>query len=114
MLQTTLTPPCCIKRPLIPSPPIQSKIHRSVAIPILQGGRDLLMAATPGSGATAAYMVPLLQALHRQRRLRGRGRNRAYPPAVVVAPSRELAQQVRGAGWCAEWGFAGAESAVGC
>lgn len=56
-------------------------------------GHDVLLAAPPGSGATAAYLVPLLASLHRMQRRRTR--NRAHPPAVVVAPSRELAQQVR-------------------
>lgn len=55
-------------------------------------GRDLLLAAPPGSGATAAYLIPMLGWLLRQQRLRSR--NRAYPPALVLTPSRELAQQV--------------------
>ncbi|GBF97064.1 hypothetical protein Rsub_09537 [Raphidocelis subcapitata] len=67
---------------------------QSAAIPLLQAGHDVLLAAPPGSGATAAYLVPLLQSLSRASR--PRTRNRAYPPALVLAPSRELAQQVAG------------------
>ncbi|KIZ02700.1 ATP-dependent RNA helicase [Monoraphidium neglectum] len=65
---------------------------QSAAIPVLQSGRDLLLASPPGSGATAAYLIPLVQALLRVQRRRTR--NRAFPTALVLAPSRELAQQV--------------------
>jgi ATP-dependent RNA helicase RhlE len=55
------------------------------AIPAVLRGADVLALAQTGSGKTAAYALPLLQALHEPtRRLR----------ALVLVPTRELAQQV--------------------
>jgi len=56
------------------------------AIPILIGGRDLLACSPTGSGKTLAYLIPLLMRLdsHRSKGFR----------AVIIAPTRELAQQV--------------------
>ena len=75
----------------------QARLNRptpvqAAAIPVLMAGRDLLLAAPPGSGATASYLIPMLRALTRAQR--PRTRNRAAPPALVLAPSRELAAQV--------------------
>ena len=58
------------------------------AIPAVLAGHDLLATAQTGSGKTAAYALPLLQALaqatpHSPRRVR----------ALVVVPTRELAAQ---------------------
>ena len=65
--------------------PIQAQ-----AIPAALRGQDILATAQTGSGKTAAYALPLLQALLSQR---------AEPPprrtrALVLVPTRELAQQV--------------------
>ena len=57
------------------------------AIPPLLDGRDLLGQAATGTGKTAAFALPLLQALTP----RGRG---SAPVALVLAPTRELAMQV--------------------
>ena len=57
------------------------------AIPPLLEGRDLLGQAATGTGKTAAFALPLLQALEQ----RGRG---SAPVALVLAPTRELAMQV--------------------
>jgi ATP-dependent RNA helicase DDX52/ROK1 len=56
------------------------------AIPILTAGRDLLACSPTGSGKTLAYLIPLLIHLdsHRYKGFR----------AVIIAPTRELAQQV--------------------
>src|SRR5579859_1773925 len=55
-------------------------------IPILIVGRDLLACSPTGSGKTLAYLIPLLMHLdsHRSKGFR----------AVIIAPTRELAQQV--------------------
>jgi len=57
-----------------------------LAIPPALGGRDVLASAPTGSGKTAAFGLPALQALM------------AQPPgktrALVLAPTRELAQQI--------------------
>jgi ATP-dependent RNA helicase DeaD len=56
------------------------------AIPPLLGGRDLLGQAATGTGKTAAFALPVLQRLGRDR---GAG-----PVALVLVPTRELAIQV--------------------
>jgi ATP-dependent RNA helicase RhlE len=61
--------------------PIQAE-----AIPAALAGRDLLASASTGSGKTAAFLLPILQRL-----LAGPlGRTRA----LVLTPTRELAQQI--------------------
>ena len=58
------------------------------AIPLVLEGRDLIAAASTGTGKTAAFLLPTLSTLPRVR-----GRNRA-PRVLVVSPTRELAQQI--------------------
>jgi ATP-dependent RNA helicase RhlE len=65
--------------------PIQAE-----AIPVLLEGRDLLGVAQTGTGKTAAFALPLLQALgERPRRMRA-GQARS----LILTPTRELAEQV--------------------
>ena len=60
------------------------------AIPPLVDGRDLLGIAQTGTGKTAAFALPILQ------RLEASPRRRPGPPRVLVlAPTRELAAQVK-------------------
>jgi ATP-dependent RNA helicase RhlE len=61
--------------------PIQAQ-----AIPPALAGRDLLASAMTGSGKTAAFVLPLLKRLD--------GRRRGVTRALVLAPTRELAQQI--------------------
>ena len=68
--------------------PIQAK-----AIPIVLAGRDVMGAAQTGTGKTAAFSLPLLQKMLRHES------NSASPArhpvrALVLAPTRELADQV--------------------
>ncbi len=68
----------------VPSP-IQAQ-----AIPLLLRGRDLLGCAQTGTGKTAGFALPILQALHENpRQVRPRGCR-----TLVLAPTRELAAQV--------------------
>jgi superfamily II DNA/RNA helicase len=68
--------------------PIQAK-----AIPIVLAGRDVMGAAQTGTGKTAAFTLPLLQKMLRHE-------NSSMSPArhpvraLVLAPTRELADQV--------------------
>ena len=68
--------------------PIQAK-----AIPIVLAGRDVMGAAQTGTGKTAAFSIPLLQKMLRHE-------NPSMSPArhpvraLVLAPTRELADQV--------------------
>src|SRR3982751_3666282 len=57
------------------------------AIPPLLEGHDLLGQAATGTGKTAAFALPVLQGL--DRRAGGTG-----PAALVLVPTRELAEQV--------------------
>lgn len=56
------------------------------SIPIILGKRDLIACAPTGSGKTLAYLIPLLMQLksHQSKGFR----------AVIISPTRELAQQV--------------------
>ena len=63
--------------------PIQER-----AIPLVLGGRDLLASAQTGTGKTAAYLLPVLELLSRG----GSPENKVN--ALVLVPTRELAQQV--------------------
>ena len=68
--------------------PIQAK-----AIPVVLAGRDVMGAAQTGTGKTAAFSIPLLQKMLKHE-------NASMSPArhpvraVVLAPTRELADQV--------------------
>ncbi|HKT05298.1 MAG TPA: DEAD/DEAH box helicase [Rugosimonospora sp.] len=57
------------------------------AIPPLLHGRDLLGQAATGTGKTAAFALPVLQRLPRDR-------HEGDPAALVLVPTRELAVQV--------------------
>src|SRR6187431_116082 len=58
------------------------------AIPILLSGADMLGQAATGTGKTAAFALPLLDKLSRDKAGRGKVR------ALVLVPTRELAMQV--------------------
>jgi superfamily II DNA/RNA helicase len=68
--------------------PIQAK-----AIPIVLAGRDVMGAAQTGTGKTAAFSLPLL---HKMLRHQNASMSPARHPvrALVIAPTRELADQV--------------------
>ncbi|TXG46847.1 hypothetical protein EZV62_026141 [Acer yangbiense] len=60
------------------------------AMPVALSGRDLLGCAETGSGKTAAFTIPMIQHCLAQAPIkRGDG-----PLALVLAPTRELAQQI--------------------
>src|SRR3990167_9760688 len=63
--------------------PIQAE-----AIPVALQGRDVLGIAQTGTGKTAAFTLPMIDRL-------AAGRSKArMPRALVIAPTRELADQV--------------------
>ncbi|MDF2889814.1 MAG: box helicase [Clostridia bacterium] len=66
--------------------PIQEK-----AIPSILAGRDLLGCAETGTGKTAAFAIPILQSLSRERRVK---RDAHQIRALILAPTRELAGQI--------------------
>lgn len=60
------------------------------ALPAIMGGRDVIGIAETGSGKTLAYLLPMLRHILNQRPLKeGDGMI-----GLVVAPTRELAQQI--------------------
>ncbi len=60
------------------------------AIPLILQGRDILAGAQTGTGKTAGFTLPLLQLLLNQPSPR-----KPHPPrALILTPTRELAQQV--------------------
>ncbi|OQD82863.1 hypothetical protein PENANT_c019G02622 [Penicillium antarcticum] len=65
---------------------------QSKAIPLALEGKDILARAKTGSGKTAAYVLPILQAILQQKT--------AVPSlkattALILVPTRELAEQVQ-------------------
>ncbi|MBC7221118.1 DEAD/DEAH box helicase [Candidatus Bipolaricaulota bacterium] len=61
--------------------PIQEK-----AIPVVLEGRDLIGVAQTGTGKTAAFVLPILQRLAEG--------ERGHVRALILAPTRELAEQI--------------------
>ncbi len=61
--------------------PIQSQV-----IPIILSKRDLIATAQTGTGKTAAYLLPLLHHISQNKI--------PHTAALIVAPTRELAQQI--------------------
>jgi len=63
--------------------PVQEK-----AIPVIMEGRDIIACAQTGTGKTAAYLLPLLNRMIKE----------PHDPnsvnAIIMAPTRELAQQI--------------------
>jgi len=76
------------------------EIHRSIrdrghheptpiqwgAIPVILEGHDIVATAETGSGKTAAFLIPLIDRLHREKP--------TGPAALIIEPTRELAAQV--------------------
>ncbi len=67
-----------IKKPM----PVQEQ-----AIPALFAGRDVIARAQTGTGKTLAFLVPLAEKIDVKK---------AYVQALVITPTRELAQQIAG------------------
>ncbi|EPE03955.1 pre-mrna-splicing atp-dependent rna helicase prp28 [Ophiostoma piceae UAMH 11346] len=69
-----------------------SPIQRA-AIPIALQGRDIIGIAVTGSGKTAAFLLPLLVYIRKLPPLDEISKNDG-PYALIMAPTRELAQQI--------------------
>ena len=65
--------------------PIQAK-----AIPAVLSGKDVMAAAQTGTGKTAGFTLPMLQALTEKKHTQGK----PYIKALILTPTRELASQV--------------------
>ncbi|MDH1624508.1 DEAD/DEAH box helicase [Shewanella xiamenensis] len=69
---------------------------QQLAIPAILAGRDVLALSKTGSGKTLAFGLPLLQSLLQQiaAQIMAKSVPAANPLALVLVPTRELAQQV--------------------
>eukprot|EP01030_Chromulinospumella_sphaerica_P025827 gene25827-25992_t len=61
---------------------------QAASLPLTLAGQDLIAQASTGSGKTAAFGLPLME------RLQSAGSPSAPVQAVVLCPTRELADQV--------------------
>ena len=57
------------------------------AIPVMMSGKDVIAKAPTGTGKTCAFGIPIIERIDPSRPL---------PQAVILAPTRELAQQIAG------------------
>ena len=66
------------------------------SIPVGSKGMDLMACAQTGSGKTAGFLFPIIMAMirHGGRPPPEGGRRCSFPHALVLAPTRELAQQI--------------------
>ena len=72
------------------------------SIPIVSGGRDLMACAQTGSGKTGGFLFPILSAMFSFGPIAppvdtnsfGHSRRKAYPTALILAPTRELVSQI--------------------
>ena len=86
---------------------------QAAAIPAVLAGKDVVASAQTGTGKTAAFMLPTLQRIAGEKRggaekpdakepnaaakhnaKRGDAKRSAYPCALIITPTRELAAQI--------------------
>ncbi|XP_042191191.1 probable ATP-dependent RNA helicase DDX4 isoform X4 [Callorhinchus milii] len=63
-------------------------------VPIVLAGRDLMACAQTGSGKTAAFLLPILEMLMRGDVAASQFKELQEPEVVIVAPTRELINQI--------------------
>jgi len=78
--------------------PVPTPIQATLIPLALSSSRDILARARTGSGKTLAYTIPILQGILARRDNRGGngGNGVGGTRALVLVPTRELAEQVRG------------------
>ena len=75
---------------------------QAAAIPAVLAGKDVVASAQTGTGKTAAFMLPTLQRIAVEKHdkaekpdgKRSTGKRNAYPRALIITPTRELAAQI--------------------
>src|SRR5687767_11812210 len=69
---------------------------QSAAIPIALKGRDLIGCAQTGTGKTAAFALPILEKIARERDAEPKGplSKRTHSSCLILAPTRELCAQI--------------------
>jgi len=68
---------------------------QKTAIPCVMANRDLMGCAQTGSGKTAAFLVPIIHKILEDGADPHTGEEPQKPEAIVVAPTRELAIQIK-------------------
>jgi ATP-dependent RNA helicase DDX3X len=64
------------------------------AIPVIMAGHDLMACAQTGSGKTGAYLIPIIARMIQNGPPTASRRREARPVALMLAPTRELSQQI--------------------
>jgi ATP-dependent RNA helicase RhlE len=64
------------------------------AIPVILTGRDLIGCAETGTGKTAAFLLPIIQQLSKQKAENGKHSDAKNVRVLILAPTRELASQI--------------------
>jgi len=59
---------------------------QEMAIPIILNGKDIIACAQTGTGKTGAYLLPVLEHISKT--------NKHHSACLILAPTRELAQQI--------------------
>ncbi len=60
---------------------------QEMAIPVILNGQDIIACAQTGTGKTGAYLLPVLDVI-------GKKDNKHHTSTLILAPTRELAQQI--------------------
>jgi ATP-dependent RNA helicase DDX3X len=64
------------------------------AIPVIQDGHSLMACAQTGSGKTGAYLIPIIAKMMQSGPPAASRSREARPVALLLAPTRELSQQI--------------------
>lgn len=67
---------------------------QAASIPVIQDGRDVIGKAPTGSGKTLAFGIPIVEDWLAQTQQSPKTRSRRGPLALIIEPTRELAQQI--------------------
>ncbi|KAK9249260.1 P-loop containing nucleoside triphosphate hydrolase protein [Lipomyces tetrasporus] len=69
---------------------VRPTLVQAKAIPLAFEGKDILARAKTGSGKTAAYVIPIIEAIIRAKENKP---NESATRAIILVPTRELAEQ---------------------